>query len=142
MRFRLGLKAKKWELGLWIWPINLGLLRMKAIKEGYMHLDGAKSFMILRWFIPKIWLRVKYLLAMMGFKQGCRKYLFILNLLPKMWLWIWDKLMQLNVLSEDGLIRLDIGRICLQIIHCVVLLCIVTEDRIISLSYLHYSEDY
>ncbi len=50
--------------------------------------------------------------------------------------------MRLNVQSEDGLIHLDIGRICLQIIHCVVLLYIVAEDRIISLSYLHYSDDY
>ncbi len=142
MRFRLGRKAKNWALGLWIWLISLGLLRMKDIKEDYMRLDGAKNFMILRWFIPKIWRRGKYLLAMMGFKQECRRYLFILNLLLKMSQWIWDRLMRLNVQSEDGLIHLVIEKICLQIILCVVLLYTVVEDRIISLSYLHYNDDY
>jgi hypothetical protein len=81
-------------------------------------------------------------LGMMAFKLGCRRFLFILNLLPKMWLWIWDKLMQLNVRSEGGLIHPVIGRICSQIIHCVVLLYIAVEDRIISLSYLHYSDHF
>jgi hypothetical protein len=98
--------------------------------------------MILRWFIPKIWRRGKCLLAMMGFKQECRRYLFILNLLLKMSQWIWDRLMRLNVQSEDGLIHLVIEKICLQIILCVVLLYTVVEDRIISLSYLHYNDNY
>ena len=112
MRFKLGLRVKNWELGHWIWLINSDLPRMKAIRVGYMLLDGAKNFMILRLFIPRIWQRVRYLLGMMDFKQGCKKSLFILNLLQKMSPWIWDKLMRLNVQSEDGLIHQVIGRIC------------------------------
>ena len=133
---------KNWESDHWIWPISSGLPRMKAIRGGFMLSDGAKSFMILLSSIQKIWQREKYLLDMMDFKPGCRRFLFILNLFRKMWPWTWVKLMRLSVQSEDGLIHQVIGRICLLIIHCVVLLYIAVEDLIISLSYLHYNDHY